>query len=141
MTTKSVIGQFLLQRQKNLKKSVNRSIQRREKKRTYFPFQCQRKYFLFIYLFIHSFCKNINVFVFVFVFVLVNEKPPFTKKNHRNIINKSNDIMLDPHLPEIDKNDLQLEVSRKQTLNLSTHLVIFELLAYWLQIEDNIPQG
>ena len=31
-------------------------------------------------------------------------------------------------------NDLQLEVSRKQTLNLSTHLAVFELLAYWLQV-------
>ena len=44
--------------------------------------------------------------------------------------------MLGPHLPEIDINDLQLEVSRKQTLNLSTHLVVFELVAYWLQVGD-----
>ena len=36
--------------------------------------------------------------------------------------------MLEPHLPEIDINDLQLEVFRKQTLNLSTHLAVFELL-------------
>ena len=27
-------------------------------------------------------------------------------------------------------NNLQLEISRKQTLNLSTHLAVFELLAY-----------
>ena len=33
--------------------------------------------------------------------------------------------MLRPHLPEIDINNLQLEVSRKQTLNLSTHLAVF----------------
>ena len=33
-------------------------------------------------------------------------------------------------------NNLQLEVSRKQTLNLSTHLAVFELLAYWLQVGD-----
>ena len=45
-------------------------------------------------------------------------------------------LMLEPHLPEIDINDLQLEVSRKQTLNLSTHLAVFELLAYWLQVGD-----
>ena len=42
--------------------------------------------------------------------------------------------MLEPHLPEIDINNLQLEVSRKQTLSLSTHLAVFELLAYWLQV-------
>ena len=41
--------------------------------------------------------------------------------------------MLEPHLHEININNLQLEVSRKQTLNLSTHLAVFELLAYWLQ--------
>ena len=34
-------------------------------------------------------------------------------------------LMLEPHLPEIDINDLQLEVSRKQTLNLFTHLFEF----------------
>ena len=44
--------------------------------------------------------------------------------------------MLEPHLPEIDINDLQLEVSRKQTLSLFTHLAVFELLAYWLQVGD-----
>ena len=44
--------------------------------------------------------------------------------------------MLEPHLPEIDINNLQLEVSRKQTLSLSTHLAVFELLADWLQVGD-----
>ena len=44
--------------------------------------------------------------------------------------------MLKPHLPEIDINDLQLEVSTKQTLTLSTHLAVFEHLAYWLQVGD-----
>ena len=33
-------------------------------------------------------------------------------------------------------NDLQLEVSKKQTLNLSTHVAVFELLAYWLQVGE-----
>ena len=44
--------------------------------------------------------------------------------------------MLGPHLPEIDINDLQLGVSRKRMLNLSTHLAVFELVAYWLQVGD-----
>ena len=44
--------------------------------------------------------------------------------------------MIEPHLPKIDINNLQLEVSRKQTLNLSTHLAVFEILAYWLQVGD-----
>ena len=48
----------------------------------------------------------------------------------------SNSLMLEPHLPEIDTNNLQLEVSRKQTLNLSTHLAVFELVAYRLQVGD-----
>ena len=38
-------------------------------------------------------------------------------------------------------NNLQLEVSRKQTLNLSTHLAVFELLAYWLQVGDFMSHG
>ena len=42
--------------------------------------------------------------------------------------------MLEPHQPDI--NNLHLEVSRKQTINLSTHLAVFELLAYWLQVGD-----
>ena len=49
--------------------------------------------------------------------------------------------MLEPHLPEIDINDLQLEVSRKQTLNLSTHLAVFELLTYSLQVGDELLQN
>ena len=35
-------------------------------------------------------------------------------------------------LPETDINNLQFEVFREQTLNLSTHLAVFELLAYYL---------
>ena len=48
--------------------------------------------------------------------------------------------MLEPHLPDIDINNLQLEIFRKQTLNLSTHLPVFEFLAYWLQVEDKYLQ-
>ena len=33
--------------------------------------------------------------------------------------------MLEPHLPEIDINNLQLEISRKQTLNLSIASIDF----------------
>ena len=47
--------------------------------------------------------------------------------------------MLEPHLPEIDINDLQLEVSRKQTLNLSTHLAVFELLEVVFKLSQLNP--
>ena len=36
----------------------------------------------------------------------------------------------------IPTRNLQLEDFGKQTLSLSTHLPVFELLAYWLQVKD-----
>ena len=60
----------------------------------------------------------------------INIKSSKTRKNSITI------LMLQPHLPEVDINNLQLEISRKQTLNLSTHLAVLELLAYWLQVGD-----